>query len=278
MPRVTTMTVPSPDFVSLRGRRFALTDFGGPGSPVLALHGHFGRGRMYAPLAAALAPAYRVIALDQRGHGLTGGGGPFTLDEYVADAAALLDELRPGPVPVVAHSTGAVAAYALAARHPDLVSALVVEDIGAVTDRPVVAHPVLDVTGWPTWAVDRESLRAQIESRGIPDASYFLDSAERDRATGGWRLLFEPAHMMASQEAMRGDFWSEWLGSACPALLMHGEHSPLLPPGHAREMARLRPRTTLREFAGCGHWIHDDAPKEYAWAVGRFLGSLEADA
>src|SRR5947208_588494 len=102
--RVTTMTMPSPDFVTLRGRRVALTDFGGPGEPVLALHGHFGRGRMYAPLAAALTPERRVIALDQRGHGLTGGGGPFTLDEYVADAAALLRELRLGPVPVVAHS------------------------------------------------------------------------------------------------------------------------------------------------------------------------------
>ncbi|GLV73583.1 alpha/beta fold hydrolase [Streptomyces hygroscopicus] len=272
--RVTTKTVPSPDFVTLRGRRFALTDFGGPGAPVLALHGHFGRGRMYAPLAAALAPEWRVIALDQRGHGLTGGGGPFTLDEYVADAAALLRELRLGPVPVVAHSTGAVGGYALAARHPDLVSALVVEDIGAVTDRPVVSHPVLDVSNWPTWAVDREKLRAAIESRGIPDASYFLDSAEPDPQTGGWRLLFEPSHMMASQQAMCGDFWDDWLGSSCPALLMRGEHSPLLPPGHAHEMADRRPNTRLREFAGCGHWIHDDAPREYARAVRSFLNAL----
>jgi esterase len=274
VPRVTTLTVPSPSFVSLRGRRFALTDFGGPGTPLLALHGHFGRGRMYAPLAAALAPAHRVIALDQRGHGLTGGGGPFTVDEYVADAAALLCELRLGPVPVVAHSTGAVGAYALAARHPQLVSALVIEDIGAVTDRPVVSHPVLDVSGWPTWAADRESLRAGIESRGIPNASHFLDSAESDRAVGGWRLLFEPSHMMASQQAMCGDFWDDWLGSSCPALLMRGEHSPLLPPGHAREMATRRPYTTLREFPDCGHWIHDDAPKDYAHAVRAFLDAL----
>ncbi|WP_432038581.1 alpha/beta fold hydrolase [Streptomyces cucumeris] len=271
---MTTSTVPSPAFVPLRGRRFAVTDFGGPGTPVLALHGHFGRGRMYAPLAAALAPDRRVIALDQRGHGLTGGGGPFTLDEYVADAAALLAELDLGPVPVVAHSTGAVAAYALAARHPERVAALVVEDVGAVTDRPVVAHPVLDVSSWPTWAADLEGLRAGIEDRGIPDATYFLDSAEPDRAAGGWRLLFQPAHMMASQRALCGDFWDEWLGSSCPALLMRGEHSSLLPPGHAREMADRRPHTRLREFAGCGHWIHDDAPEAYARAVGAFLATL----
>jgi pimeloyl-ACP methyl ester carboxylesterase len=51
------------------GRRLAYVDFGGDGAPILALHGHFGRARMFAPLAAALAPAYRVISLEQRGHG-----------------------------------------------------------------------------------------------------------------------------------------------------------------------------------------------------------------
>ncbi|MEK8173220.1 alpha/beta hydrolase [Streptomyces sp. M19] len=65
---------------------------------------------------------------------------------------------------------------------------------------------------------------------------------------------------MESQRAMCGDFWDGWLGSSCPALLLRGEHSPLLPAGHAREMAARRPRTELREFPGCGHWIHDDAP------------------
>ncbi|MEU0811845.1 alpha/beta hydrolase [Streptomyces sp. NPDC005970] len=264
-------TAPVPEFLAVRGRRVACLDFGGPGAPVPALHGHFGRGRLYGPLAAALAPAHRVIAPDLRGHGLTGGGGPFSLDEYVADAAALLGALGLGPVPVVAHSTGGVIAYTLAARHPELVSALVIEDIGAVTDRPVVGHPVLDVSGWPTRAADREALRREIESRGIPDATYFLDSAEPDAEGSGWRLLFSPRELMESQRAMCGDFWDQWLGSSCPALLLRGEHSSMLPAAHAREMTARRAGTALREFAGCGHWIHDDAPEAYAGAVREFL-------
>ncbi|MEK8173222.1 alpha/beta fold hydrolase [Streptomyces sp. M19] len=63
------------------------------------------------------------------------------MDAYVADAAALLDALGLGPLPVVAHSTSGVIAYHLAARHPELVEALVIEDIGAVTGPPVVARP-----------------------------------------------------------------------------------------------------------------------------------------
>ncbi|MFJ6621953.1 alpha/beta fold hydrolase [Kitasatospora sp. NPDC091335] len=65
-------------FVRLGGRGFAYRDFGGGGPVVPALHGHFGRGRLFAPPAAALAGRRRIVALDQRGHGLSDNGGGFT--------------------------------------------------------------------------------------------------------------------------------------------------------------------------------------------------------
>ncbi|MGX8903720.1 alpha/beta fold hydrolase [Streptomyces netropsis] len=54
--------------------------------------------------------------------------------EYVADVAAFHRHLGVGPVPVLGHSLGGVNAYQFAARHADKVSALIVEDIGAVVD------------------------------------------------------------------------------------------------------------------------------------------------
>ena len=44
-------------------------DAGGAGAPIVALHGTFGRGRTFARVAEALAPDYRIIAPDLRGHG-----------------------------------------------------------------------------------------------------------------------------------------------------------------------------------------------------------------
>ncbi|WP_055623853.1 alpha/beta fold hydrolase [Streptomyces sp. JHA19] len=42
--------------LTLDGRRLSYLDFGGPGHPLLALHGHFSEGRTLAPLARALLP------------------------------------------------------------------------------------------------------------------------------------------------------------------------------------------------------------------------------
>lgn len=50
----------------------------------------------------------------------------------MADAAAVLEYVGLGPAVVVGHSLGGVDAYRLAARRPDLVRAVAVEDIGAV--------------------------------------------------------------------------------------------------------------------------------------------------
>ncbi|WEB44948.1 alpha/beta hydrolase [Streptomyces yunnanensis] len=257
---------------TVRGLRLSYADPGGPGTPVLALHGHFGRARAFADLTAALAPEFRVIALEQRGHGHSARADDVSPDAYVADAAAFVRALGLGPLPVLGHSMGGVVAFRLAAHHPELVRALVVEEGGALNRRPAVAHPVLDVRDWPRRAPTLGALRRQVEAHGIPDASYFLESAvERP---DGWGFLFDHADMVRSQEALIGDWWPDWLATTCPALLLHGLDSFVLPTAMAREMAERRPATTLREFPGCGHWLHDDDPAGFAAAVREFLTAL----
>ncbi|MFE6779199.1 alpha/beta fold hydrolase [Streptomyces sp. NPDC057702] len=264
--------------VHVRGRPLRYVDPGGPGRPVLALHGHFGRARAYAALTAALAPRHRVIALEQRGHGRSADAradaGDFTREAYIADAAAFLVALDLGPVPVLGHSVGGVTAFQLAARRPELVSALVVEEGGADNRRPRVPHPVLDVRAWPRRAPTLAALRRQVTERGIPDAGYFLESAVE--YPDGWGFLFDLDAMMASQRAAVGDWWPDWLGSRCPALLVHGARSVVLPTDLAREMAERRPHTTLRTFPEGGHWVHDDDPAGFAEAVAAFLDALPA--
>ncbi|MEV7013393.1 alpha/beta hydrolase [Streptosporangium sp. NPDC051022] len=268
----TTAAGPAERYALVNGRRLAYVDLGGDGIPVLAVIGHFGRARMFAPLAAALAPAYRVISLEQRGHGHSDTDGDFSRDAYVADAAAFVRHLGFGPVVALGHSMGGVTAYQLAARHPDLVRALIVEEGGAYNRQPEISHPVLDVRGWPRRTVTLGELRRQVEAHGIPDASYFLESAVEH--PDGWGFLFDHADMMNSQQALVGDWWPDWLGSSCPALLLHGADSLILPATMVRQMAERRPNTVLRELPGCGHWAHDDDPDGFAAAVRDFLDRL----
>ena len=52
---MTTVVSPAENHALVNGRRLAYVDFGGDGIPILAVVGHFGRARMFAPLAAASA-------------------------------------------------------------------------------------------------------------------------------------------------------------------------------------------------------------------------------
>ncbi|MCT2589092.1 alpha/beta hydrolase [Streptomyces sp. N2-109] len=260
--------LPVETFIQLGDRRFAYRDFGGPGPPVLALHGHFGRSRIFAPLATALDGHYRVVALDLRGHGLSDHGGDFTPEAYVRDAAELLRTLDLAPAAVLGHSMGGAIAYLLAAHHPELVSALLVADMTVLNVEPET-YPVLDVSRWPRRTATREELAAAIEAHGIPDAGYFMESAAE--FADGWGLLFDTDEMMASQRALTGDFSAAWAASSQPALLLRGADSFLLTPGTARRMADDRAHTELVEIPRSGHWLYADAPTAFAQAVRTFL-------
>ncbi|SCK19451.1 Pimeloyl-ACP methyl ester carboxylesterase [Streptomyces sp. WMMB 714] len=257
----------------IAGRTVAWEDFGGCGPPLLALHGTFGRGSVFAPLARRAEGRFRVIAPDLRGHGHSARADDYGARAFVADAAAFVEHLGLGPLPVLGHSRGGVVALQLAAAHAESVSSLIVEDIGAVLRSPEVAHPVLDVRGWPRSAASREELGAAIEAAGVPDSGYFLQSAVRRRTPEGtcWELLFDWDDMMAVQDSGIGDWWADWLGSSCPALLLRGGESPMLSAAAAREMCRRRGRTRLVEFPGAGHWVHDDDAEGVAEAIADFL-------
>ncbi len=85
---------------------------------------------------------YRVVAPDQRGHGL--GGKPvsrYTADELAGDAVALLDHLGIAAVVVVGHSMGAHVAAYLAATHPERVKALALLDKSAAGPEKGISLP-----------------------------------------------------------------------------------------------------------------------------------------
>ncbi|MDA2804293.1 alpha/beta fold hydrolase [Nocardiopsis suaedae] len=252
---------------TVRGRRLAVLDSGGDGPAVLALHGHFSRGSVYAPLAEALKGRFRVVAPDQRAHGHSEGGPPLTPDEYVHDAAELVDRIGVDPVAVIGHSMGGIVAYRLAARFPGLVRALAVVDIGTVNKRPDV-EPVLDVSDWPRRAPTREALAQAIEARGVP-SWFFMQSAEEFH--DGWGLLFDHGDLMASQRALIGDHMADWKATEQPALLLRGGDSFMLSAAESERMRSARSGVETVEFPGCGHWLYEEEPDQFTSVVGSFL-------
>jgi len=250
-------------FLQLGALRLSYVDFGGPGRPLVALHGHFGCARNFAPLAAALAPERRVIALDQRGHGWSGHPDSATREDYVADALALLRHLDLGPVPVLGHSLGGCNAYQLAARHPERVSALVVEDIGARIGLGAKLG-----RSWPKRFPSCDAVLAHLAASGLDGDRHFLDSLAEFE--DGWGFRFDPDWMDLSRHAIRGDWTADWVAVSCPTLLLHGTRSWAVTAPEIERMRRLRPDTDYAEF-DCGHTMHDEMPDAFAAAVRSFL-------
>ncbi|MGC4748012.1 alpha/beta fold hydrolase [Micromonospora sp. DT201] len=249
-------------FFAVEGRRLSYLDFGGPGTPLLALHGHYNEALAWAPLAEALAPQWRVIALDQRGHGESDRAESYERDDYVADVAAFHQHLGVGPVAVLGHSLGGVNAYQYAARHAGQVTALIVEDIGAVVEVDWVT-----TTKLPRHAPSREALASALGAMAP-----YLEGSFR-QTEDGWGYSFEIDDTVASQQALDGDHWQDWVSVSSPTLLIRGTRSDGLTADHAREMiARHTGQAHLVELPA-GHVVHHDAPVQFAATVRAFLGS-----
>jgi len=115
-----------------------------PKPPVVLLHGTSGSAEnSFWALYPMLAMRHRVVAFDFVDPSDVNQTG--TLEEYVAQAAAVIDAVRDnGPCHVVGYSFGAVIAIALAAQRPDLVAALVLIAGWATTD----AHQLMRNSIW----------------------------------------------------------------------------------------------------------------------------------
>src|SRR5262245_26879452 len=119
--------------ITLCGRRFHYTEWGEPTArPLIMLHGVTGHARTWDEEAALLAERYRVLALDQRGHGDSepAADGDYTVAAMAADLTAFVDALGLDQVSVVGLSMGGRVAIAFAGQAPRRVERLVVVDIG----------------------------------------------------------------------------------------------------------------------------------------------------
>ena len=127
------------DKIQVGDLAISITD-AGVGPPVLLLHGLGCGKRMWLHQIRVLKQRFRVIAYDQRGHGLT--DAPAVATSYSAshlarDLVGVLDALKIERASIVGFSLGGGPALALAASRPERVSRLVLADVGAGADDPV---------------------------------------------------------------------------------------------------------------------------------------------
>jgi pimeloyl-ACP methyl ester carboxylesterase len=130
------MTV-ADQFAELNGIKFRYRDWGGDGELVLLLHGLASSAHIWDFVAPLLAEGNRVVALDQRGHGLTDKpDSGYDYETVAADAIAFIDHLEAPSAVVIGHSWGASVAVELASRHQGRIRAIGLLDGGISRGGP----------------------------------------------------------------------------------------------------------------------------------------------
>jgi esterase len=157
-----------------------------------------------------------------------------------------------------------VNAFQFAARHPDKVRGMIIEEIGAV----VTDFDMNFMRAWSGTFSTRESLEQCIGERYAP----YLRQAYRETAEG-WKLAFEPLEILTSQKNLVGSYWDDWIASTCAALILRGSTSRVTTDAVAREMVERRANTQLLTIPG-GHVLHFENFSAFLTAVKLFLQSL----
>ncbi len=255
----------------------SIVQWGEPDRPAMVLlHGITGHARMWDAFARAMAPRYRVVALDQRGHGDTEWPRPpaYATADFTGDLHALADALGCARFTLIGLSMGAHNALAFAIRYPEKVERLVAVDIPhnlrLPRDRQTLAGSDPACIGFASvnTAFLTERPRYPLSSEEV--VMHRVRHNLKRREDGRWGWKFSPdvaAHW-------NPDDLEDAIGAIrCPTLIVRGELSDVLDPQTATRMAELIPHATLVTVEGSGHSVPMDRPSGFEVAVREFLAS-----
>jgi 3-oxoadipate enol-lactonase len=226
-------------------------------------------------LDSPLVESFEVVAYDQRGLGQTSKPeGPYSMADYAADAAALLDALGWEQALVMGVSFGGMVAQELILRAPEKVRALVLACTSA-GGAGGASFPLHELAGLP----EEERL-----SRHLALSDLRRDARWREANPERWARLLRIARERQSeardhagaqlQLAARAqhDTWQRLADVRVPVLLAGGRHDGIAPVANMAALARQIPDAELRFFEG-GHLFliqdEDAYPYIIQWLSGK---------
>jgi pimeloyl-ACP methyl ester carboxylesterase len=261
---------------------------GGDGPPLLLVHGWPQTWYAWRMLMPVLARDFSVVAVDQRGIGLSDKPEDgYDTGTLAGDLVKLMDALGHPRFALYGTDVGMPIAYALAADHPDRVERLVVSEAplpGISPSPPLFLPPLLNERLWhlafnqlpkinEQLVTGREDIffgaefDASAGTHKLPDdaVKYYIDilASDADHLRGSfgfYRAIPATAAQNEQRKARR---------LTMPVLAIGGEESSGEGPGSTMKLVADDVQTMV--LAGSGHWVAEQAPDQLLAALTAFL-------
>lgn len=262
--------------IDIDGKQMHYIRTGGRGKPVLVLvHGFSDDGPCWTPTARDLAAEHDVIMPDARGHGRSGRVQPGEVVDQTGDLAGLLQALGLEKVIVAGHSMGAWMASELAARFPELVRAVILEDAPWRKPRPEDSDPRL-IRDSPLgqWIRALEGMTVdEIIARERSEHITWSDEVLRLWCAAKTRL--DP-NFLEIAGAGRMDWQETAKAMACPTLLITADPAKggIVAPETAAMATRLNPLIRVVNIPNVGHHVRFEAYDVYMAVFRAFLAEV----
>jgi pimeloyl-ACP methyl ester carboxylesterase len=263
----------------------------GGGDPLLVLHGGPGLND-YSGMFAAELTDWTALRYTQRGVAPSTTAGPFSIEQHVADAIAVLDQHDVSSAVVLGHSWGGYLAMQLAAASPERVTGLVlVDSLGGVGDGGLAAFAAeLDARAGPGVLAEIEALgklaaaspgtdeaaTARLKSLQLIWPSYFADPLSAPPLPADLRM--SPECYTGTFESIRaaqadGGLASKLAGYPGPVDIVAGAASPF-PADTATATAGLFSDAHVTVEPGAGHFPSHERPGCLTAALQRLAARL----
>jgi pimeloyl-ACP methyl ester carboxylesterase len=248
----------------------------GHGAAILFLHGVGADHTVWNAVLPSLAPEFRLLVPDLRGHGRSEAGpeATYSLDAMVEDLVAVLDSRELDSAHVVGLSAGALLALRLGLERPERVRSLTMIAGAAYTD----GHTRSVAERWAeTYAADGPDALAirMLKDLYYPDwIEAHMEVADRLREEVP-RHDYRAAQLWA-REVATFDERPRIASLRPPALIVQAMDDQVVDASHGRILRQSIPGSRIRILAETGHMVPIERPAETADAIREFVREVEA--
>jgi len=266
---------PQDKYIMINNLRLHYLEWGNEGlRPMILLHGTGDNAHMWDYFAFYTSIHFRIIALDQRGHGNSDWAVPpaYNCSDYVGDLTSLVDTLQQNGIVLMGHSIGALHSTMYAAMRPDKVSGLIHIDIEPYPPswNKKYLHRLYDTL--PNFYNSIQDFVNQIQETS-PYANkeklFYLASFALDKKDDG--KFYTKFDREVLNYFDQYDLRSHMALVKCPTLILRGKESRVMRREIAVEMNHTISNSKLVEIPLATHQLHTDNPFEFQKVVLDFL-------